>query len=59
MIFYNKYAKFSNDEMDIILVRDILWRSHRWTHFGESLQNLHHIFLTFLRSGKPIPLKSI
>lgn len=57
MIFYNKYAKY--DETDIILLRDILWRSHRWTHFGESLQNVHHIFLTFLRSGKPIPLKSI
>lgn len=50
--FYKKYTRSSNDEMDIILLRGISWRSYGWPHFGEFLQSLHHIFLTLLSSKK-------
>lgn len=50
--FYKKYAKSSNDEMDIILFRGISCRSYGWTHVGEFLQSLCHVFLTLLSSKK-------
>ena len=54
--FCNKYARSSNDEMDVIPFREVSWRSYGWTHFGEFLQSLHHIlFFSVVRNA--IPLK--